>query len=615
VCGIVAAIAERNVVPILLEGLRRLEYRGYDSAGVALTSCTGLLRERQLGKVAALAEEVANRAWTASTGIAHTRWATHGKPSTENAHPHVAGSRVAIVHNGIIENHVELRAWLEANGHVFTSETDSEVIAHLVCHEMAASGVGTATALRRATERLQGAYAIAVIDQDRPEQLVVAREGSPLVVGLGIGENFAASDIQALLPVTQRFVYLEDGDLAVLERDRFEVVDRGGQSVEREIRESSRSAAQSDRGHYRHFMQKEIFEQPEAVAATLEGRFGTHGLLPNLLGPGTDAVLRAVRAVQIVACGTSYHAGLVARYWIEAALGLPCQVEVASEYRYRPHVILPDTLLVVISQSGETADTLAVLRQSRDEPFVGRLAVCNVPESAMVRAADLVLMTHAGPEIGVASTKAFTTQLVALAQLVLVLAEHCPAAHMEPEVRRNWVRGLRELPEQLRAILALDEVVLQAAQLLVEKQHTLFLGRAMHFPIALEGALKLKEISYIHAEAYPSGELKHGPLALVDTEMPVIAVAPSDDQLEKLASNLQEVRARGGRLIVFADPEVRTALGADDLRIDLPVSNALSWLTPILFTVPLQLLAYHTAVLKGTDVDQPRNLAKSVTVE
>ena len=614
-CGIVAGIAERNIVPILIEGLRRLEYRGYDSAGIALLADGELLRERTLGKVATLAGAVEQKALKASAGIAHTRWATHGKPSTENAHPHVSAGRIALVHNGIIENHAELRAQLTARGHPFTSETDTEVIAHLIVDELSNGRGDLLAALRAAARRMQGAYALAVLDREAPDRVVLAREGSPLVIGLGIGENFAASDIQALLPVTQRFVDLEDGDFAVLERLKIAVFDGDGKPVQRPVRESSREALAADRGAYRHFMAKEIHEQPQAIAATLEGRLGAHGLLPNLLGPDTAVRLAEVRAVQIVACGTSYHAGLVARYWLEAALGLPCQVEVASEYRYRPHVVVPGTLLVVISQSGETADTLAVLKQSRDESFCARLAICNVPESAMVRNADLVLMTHAGPEIGVASTKAFTTQLVALAILVLLLAEHSPAAQMSPASRARWAQGLRALPEQVRAVLAMDTEVGGLAERLVEREHALFLGRGQHFPIALEGALKLKEISYIHAEAYPSGELKHGPLALVDADMPVIAVAPNDAQLEKLASNLQEVRARGGELIVFADRATAPALSAEDTWIALPAGTVLEWLAPVLFTIPLQLLAYHTAVLKGTDVDQPRNLAKSVTVE
>ncbi len=614
-CGIVAGIAERNIVPILIEGLRRLEYRGYDSAGIALLANGLLLRERTLGKVATLAEAVERSALKANAGVAHTRWATHGKPSTDNAHPHVSVERIAVVHNGIIENHADLRAMLEKRGHRFTSETDTEVIAHLIVDELANGSGDLLTALRAAAVKLQGAFALAVLDREAPERVILAREGSPLVIGLGIGENFAASDIQALLPVTQRFVDLEDGDFAVLERLAISICDAEGIPVERPVRESSRESLAADRGEYRHFMAKEIHEQPEAIAATLEGRLGAQDLLPNLLGPDTASRLAEVRAVQIVACGTSYHAGMVARYWMEAALGLTCQIEVASEYRYRPHVVAPGTLLVVISQSGETADTLAVLKQSRAEPFCARLAICNVPESAMVRNADLVLMTHAGPEIGVASTKAFTTQLVALAILVLLLGEHCPVATMPVAVRAQWLQALRALPDQVLAVLALDAEVALVAEELVEREHALFLGRGLQLPIAMEGALKLKEISYIHAEAYPSGELKHGPLALVDADMPVIAVAPNDMQLEKLASNLQEVRARGGQLIVFAEHDTAQALSAADIWIGLPCGRVFEPLAPVLFTLPLQLLAYHTAVLKGTDVDQPRNLAKSVTVE
>lgn len=614
-CGIVAGIAERNIVPVLMEGLHRLEYRGYDSAGIALLKDGHLWRERRLGKVAALGEVVQTKGLKGNVGVAHTRWATHGRPSTDNAHPHVSADRIALVHNGIIENHAELRSMLQQRGHRFTSETDTEVIAHLIADELANGSADLFNALRSASRKMHGAFALAVLDRACPDQVVLAREGSPLVIGLGIGENFAASDIQALLPVTQRFVDLEDGDFAVLERLRITIHDRSGKPVERPVRESRREALAADRSGFRHFMLKEIHEQPESIAATLEGRLGVKGLLPNLLGPDTAERLAEVRAVQVVACGTSYHAGMVARHWIEAALRIPCQVEVASEYRYRPHVVIPGTLLVVISQSGETADTLAVLKQSREESFCARLAICNVPESAMARNADLVLMTHAGPEIGVASTKAFTTQLVALAILVLLLAEHCPATAMPPEVKAEWVRGLRALPEQVSAVLTMDAEIARLAERLVERDHALFLGRGQHFPIALEGALKLKEISYIHAEAYPSGELKHGPLALVDADMPVIAVAPNDSQLEKLASNLQEVRARGGELMVFADRDTVPALGGDDAWIALPAAPALESLAPVLFTIPLQLLAYHTAVLKGTDVDQPRNLAKSVTVE
>ncbi|WP_019625296.1 glutamine--fructose-6-phosphate transaminase (isomerizing) [Thioalkalivibrio sp. ALJT] len=615
-CGLVAGVGERNLVPVLVEGLHRLEYRGYDSAGVAVCHAGGIRDLRATGKVVALEQRIRAEDLQGAVGIAHTRWATHGVPSELNAHPHRSrDGRVAIVHNGIIENHADIRSGLAEAGWPCRSATDSEVIAHRLEQALDA-GATPLAAMRETCRELSGAYAIAALFSEYPDQLIVARSGSPLLLGLGIGETFAASDIQALLPVTQRFIDLDDGDIACLTRAGAEIVDRHGNPVERSVRESRSQVSVADRGAYRHFMLKEIHEQPAAVADTLAARLGDSSVLENLLGPGSDVLLADVQAVQIVACGTSYHAGMVAAHWIEEHLGLPARVEVASEYRYRRHALRPGTLLVVISQSGETADTLAVLRQSQDEPFLARLAICNVPESTMARAADLVLMTQAGPEIGVASTKAFTTQLTALAVLVLLLGQVARAAGMDADTRAEAVAALRSLPDHVTRLLALDAPIAGVAETLLERQHALFLGRGAFFPIALEGALKLKEISYIHAEAYPSGELKHGPLALVDTEMPVVAVAPDDAQLEKLSSNLQEVRARGGQLIVVGESSAARALAADDIWIGLPQSEALSpWLTPILFTIPLQLLAYHTAVLKGTDVDQPRNLAKSVTVE
>ncbi|WP_018871603.1 glutamine--fructose-6-phosphate transaminase (isomerizing) [Thioalkalivibrio sp. ALJ16] len=615
-CGLVAGVGERNLVPVLVEGLHRLEYRGYDSAGVAVINAGAIRDLRAIGKVAALEQRINGEDLQGPAGIAHTRWATHGAPSELNAHPHRSrDGRVAIVHNGIIENHAEQRARLAEAGWPCVSATDSEVIAHRLEQALDA-GATPLAAMRETCRDLTGAYAIAALFSEYPDEVIVARSGSPLLLGLGIGETFAASDVQALLPVTQRFIDLEDGDSARLTRSGAEVFDRNGDPVERAVRESRSQVSVADRGEYRHFMLKEIHEQPAALADTLSARLGEHGILENILGPGSDQRLTDVQAVQIVACGTSYHAGLVAGHWIEEHLGLPARVEVASEYRYRRHVLAPGTLLVVISQSGETADTLAVLRQSQDEPFLARLAVCNVPESTMARAADLILMTHAGPEIGVASTKAFTTQLAALAILVLLLGQVATAARMDAQARAAAVAALRSLPDHATRLLELDAPIAGVAETLLERQHALFLGRGAFYPIALEGALKLKEISYIHAEAYPSGELKHGPLALVDTEMPVVAVAPDDAQLEKLSSNLQEVRARGGQLIVIGESSAARALGPEDIWIGLPQSGALSpWLTPILFTIPLQLLAYHTAVLKGTDVDQPRNLAKSVTVE
>jgi glucosamine--fructose-6-phosphate aminotransferase (isomerizing) len=616
-CGLVAGLGERNLVPVLIEGLHRLEYRGYDSAGVAVIDGPQIRECRAAGKVAALESAIGQAGLEGNAGIAHTRWATHGHPTELNAHPHRSrDGRVAIVHNGIIENHDALRDECAEAGWCCVSTTDSEVIAHLIERRLADGEQAPLDAVRDVCQRLQGAYAIAVLLADFPDEMIVARSGSPLIVGIGIGENFAASDIQALLPVTQRFVDLEDGDVARLTRSQVTVVGPAGHRVERPIRETRSQATVADRGAYRHFMLKEIHEQPGALADTLAGRLGHDAVLENILGPDTGTLLAPVAAVQIVACGTSYHAGMIARYWIEEQLGLPAQVEVASEYRYRHHVVQPGTLLVVISQSGETADTLAVLKQSRAESFVARLAICNVAESTMTRAADLALMTHAGPEIGVASTKAFTTQLAALALLTLLLGQIARAARLSAPARAAGVAALHALPQEAERLLALDARIASVAEQLVERQHALFLGRGVNYPIALEGALKLKEISYIHAEAYPSGELKHGPLALVDNEMPVIAVAPDDAQLEKLSSNLQEVRARGGELVVIGEASAARALGPQDVWIGLPQTEPLdTWLAPVLFAIPLQLLAYHTAVLKGTDVDQPRNLAKSVTVE
>jgi len=609
-CGIVGAIAHRPVAAILLEGLKRLEYRGYDSAGLAVLDADGRLnRVRTLGKVSKLREAMAESPVDGTLGIAHTRWATHGEPSTHNAHPHVSGDRCAIVHNGIIENHEALRREQQAAGHVFTSQTDTEVVAHAVYDELGA-GRSVTEAVRNTTKRLEGAYALGVIDSRDPERLVAARQGSPLVIGVGFQEHFIASDVFALLPVTNRFIFLEEGDLAELRRDGLRIWDADGNPVERPIRESSVGADSAERGSYRHFMQKEIFEQPRAIADTLEGRLGANRVLPEAFGVDAEAMLASVRAVTIVACGTSYHAGLVAKYWIESLAGLPSQVEVASEYRYRKQVVPADTLFVTISQSGETADTLAALRIAKHSGYAKTLAICNVPESSLVRESDLVLLTHAGPEIGVASTKAFTTQLVALLLLTINLARH---HGMSAEQESAAVALLRGLPNQLEQVLMLDERIAALAEHFVEKRHTLFLGRGEQYPIAMEGALKLKEISYIHAEAYPAGELKHGPLALIDEDMPVVVVAPNNALLEKLKSNLEEVRARGGELFVFADDQVPMQEDAGVTVIRLPQTDDL--IDPLVFTIPMQLLAYHVAVLKGTDVDQPRNLAKSVTVE
>lgn len=609
-CGIVGAIAQRPVSAILLEGLKRLEYRGYDSAGIAVLDAAGRLnRVRTLGKVSMLDAAIKANPIEGFLGIAHTRWATHGEPSAENAHPHLSGERCAIVHNGIIENHAQLRREQRAAGHTFTSQTDTEVVVHAV-HDELTAGHSLTDAVRRTTARLEGAFALGVIDSQDPERLVAARQGSPLVIGVGFQEYFIGSDVFALLPVTNRFIFLEEGDLAELRRDGLHIWDADGQAVQRPIRESSVAADSAERGEYRHFMLKEIFEQPRAVADTLEGRLGANRVLPEAFGLDAEAVLARVRAVTIVACGTSYHAGLVAKYWIEAVVGLPCHVEVASEYRYRKHVVPQEALFVTISQSGETADTLAALRIAKERGYATTLAICNVPESSLVRESDLVLLTHAGPEIGVASTKAFTTQLIALLLLTINLARY---HGMDPEAEAAAVALLRSVPAQMEKALNLDSRIAELAESFVEKNHTLFLGRGEQYPIAMEGALKLKEISYIHAEAYPAGELKHGPLALIDEDMPVVAVAPNNALLEKLKSNLEEVRARGGQLFVFADDQVPMQEEPGITVIRLPQTDDL--IDPLIFTLPLQLLAYHVAVLKGTDVDQPRNLAKSVTVE
>ncbi len=657
-CGIVGAIASRPVSPILLEGLRRLEYRGYDSAGLAVLAPEGEIgRLRTLGKVSQLSAALEAQPLGGTLGIAHTRWATHGEPSTQNAHPHMARERCALVHNGIIENHEQLRREQTAAGHRFTSQTDTEVVVHAI-YDALEAGQDLTGAVRQTIARLEGAYALGVIDTQFPDRLLAARQGSPLVIGVGFQEYFIASDVFALLPVTNRFIFLEEGDVAELRRDQLRIWDRAGTLVERPMRESTVAADSAERGQYRHFMQKEIFEQPRAIADTLEGRLSSDAVLPEAFGVDAERVFAETQAVTIIACGTSYHAGLVARYWIESQVGLPCNVEVASEYRYRKHVVPRGSLFVSISQSGETADTLAALRIAKQSGYATTLAICNVPESSLVRESDLVLLTRAGPEIGVASTKAFTTQLVALLLLTLSLARlHRPGAEVplgaDLDADRGTERGtdlvanlasagraglnaashkdraaagsdrgsdqaasialLRSLPAQLERVLALDDAVAALAERFVEKHHCLFLGRGEAYPIAMEGALKLKEISYIHAEAYPAGELKHGPLALIDEDMPVVVVAPNNALLEKLKSNLEEVRARGGELFVFADDQVPFQEDPGITIIRVPETDDL--IDPLAFTIPLQLLAYHVAVLKGTDVDQPRNLAKSVTVE
>jgi len=608
-CGIVAAAAQRNVAAILLEGLKRLEYRGYDSVGMAILGEDGLQCRRHAGKVALLAEDLSRTPFPGQLGIAHTRWATHGKPSEVNAHPHRSGP-IAVVHNGIIENYRALRAELEAAGYQFHSETDTEVVAHLI-HDLVRQGHDLAGALAAALPRLEGAYALAVISAAEPGTLVGARRGSPLVLGIGIEESFLASDPLALRQVTDRFIYLEEGDQVSLTAASYRIRDRAGRTVAREIYTFSDPVDAADRGGYRHFMLKEIHEQPEVLAATLEGRVSARQVLPEAFGIAAPDRFAAVEHVHVVACGTSYHAGLVARYWLEDWAGIPCQVEVASEYRYRKVVVPQNTLLVAISQSGETADTLAALAQARDAGYLDTLAICNVAASSLVRATGLALLTRAGPEIGVASTKAFTTQLVALQLLCIAIARAKGrlAAAREAEL----VAALQTLPVLARSVLALDPQIEATFDGFADKHHALFLGRGVHYPIAREGALKLKEISYIHAEAYPSGELKHGPLALVDADMPVVAVAPNNELLEKLKSNLHEVQARGGELFVIADRDAGFANQEGITVVSLP--HVPASLTPMIYTLPLQLLAYHVAVLKGTDVDQPRNLAKSVTVE
>jgi glucosamine--fructose-6-phosphate aminotransferase (isomerizing) len=609
-CGIVAATAQQDVVPVLIAGLKALEYRGYDSAGLAVLEPGALKRLRAKGKVRDLEALQATDPIAGSTGIAHTRWATHGVPNTSNAHPLVSRDDVSVVHNGIIENHEELRAELAAAGYEFSSDTDTEVIAHLV-HAGLDRGLSLREATRLAVGRLHGAYAIAVLSQREPGRVIGARRGSPLVVGVGEGAHFLGSDAQALIRQTNRFVYLDEGDLVEITRERFEIFDADGRPLQRAVKTTDLSADAVERGEYRHYMLKEIFEQPEAVARTLEGRIAGHRVLPNIFGVDADALLEKVRNIHIVACGTSYHAGLVARYWFEGMAAIPCTVEVASEYRYRHSVVPPGTLFLAISQSGETADTLAALREGKTRGYLGSVAICNVPESSLVRECDLVLMTRAGPEIGVASTKAFTTQLTALALLALELARINGLASASYQ---DLVAQLASLPRVIADALALDPQVLKLAERFVPRHHALFLGRGAHWPVAMEGALKLKEISYIHAEAYPAGELKHGPLALVDADMPVVAVAPNNELLEKLKSNLAEVRARGGELFVFAD--AGAGIAQDPARgALLRIDCGGDLIAPMVLTVPLQLLAYHVAVLRGTDVDQPRNLAKSVTVE
>jgi len=606
-CGIVGALAQRDVSSILLEGLYRLEYRGYDSAGMALIQNNKLERFRALGKVKELEARLPVEQ-AVHIGIAHTRWATHGAPSESNAHPHFSSDRIAVVHNGIIENYKGIRERLLAAGYEFSSETDSEVVAHLI--DSLYQG-DLFAAVKQAVDELEGAFALGIIATDDPDTLVACRRGNPLVLGIGIKENFIASDVSALLPVTNRFVYLEEGDYVVLHRQSYQVYNAAGEPRNPEIKVSDLNSDSSSKGEYRHYMLKEIHEQSQAIAECLEGRVSDRAVLDAVFGHEADEIFGKVENIQIIACGTSYHAGMVARYWIEGLLDIPCQVEVASEFRYRKAVVPPNTLFVTLSQSGETADTLSALRSLKSANYCGSLSICNAPESSLVRESNLVMMTRAGPEIGVASTKAFTTQLVAMLMLVAALGKK--QQRLDEETIAAIVAELNALPGQVEKLLKLDSQIEIIAEDFVDKQHALFLGRGEHHPIAMEGALKLKEISYIHAEAYPAGELKHGPLALVDAEMPVIVVAPRDDLLEKLHSNMQEVKARGGKLYVFAHRGAHLDADSDDVVVEMDCDT--EWVTPILSTIPLQLFSYHVAVLRGTDVDQPRNLAKSVTVE
>ena len=609
-CGIVGAVAQRDVAEILINGLHRLEYRGYDSAGVAVVDPNHELhRVRCLGKVKALDEAVAVKPLIGGTGIAHTRWATHGEPSEANAHPHTSGN-FAVVHNGIIENHEELRELLKSRGYVFNSQTDTEVIAHLVEWEMRTAAT-LLEAVQKTVKQLTGAYGMVVLDREHPEHLVAARSGSPLVIGLGIGENFLASDQLALLSVTHRFIYLEEGDIAEITRRTVDIYDANGQKVEREVHESNLENDAAEKGKFRHFMQKEIYEQPNALINTMEGRILHNNVIVDAIGNGASEILEKVEHIQIVACGTSYNAGMTARYWFEALAGVSCDVEIASEFRYRKFVTRPNSLLVTISQSGETADTLAALRLAKEKGYMAALTICNVSSSSLVRESDLAFMTRAGVEVGVASTKAFTTQLAALLMLVTAIGKVKGNISSEQEV--EIVKALQSLPAEVEKALAFDKDIEALAEDFAEKNHALFLGRGEFYPIAMEASLKLKEISYIHAEAYAAGELKHGPLALIDADMPVIVVAPNNELLEKVKSNIEEVRARGGQLYVFADKEAGFTPSEGMKIITMPKVNEI--IAPIFYTVPMQLLSYHVALIKGTDVDQPRNLAKSVTVE
>lgn len=609
-CGIVGALAKRDISKVLIKGLQRLEYRGYDSAGLAVIDEGGSIQRRRMqGKVKNLEQLIEEKPVSGFCGISHTRWATHGVPSKANSHPHLCGDAIALVHNGIIENHELLRKQQQEQGHDFDSETDTEVVVHAV-HDHWLQFGDLLKAVQETVKRLEGAYALGVIEKDRQDRLIAARKGSPLVIGLGDNEYYIASDVFALLGEASKFIYLEDGDIADITINGVTIYDASGKEVTRAINETELKADNVGLGRYQHYMQKEIFEQAAVLKQTIDGRIGNGRLLDSCFGEDANTAFRTIEEVQIVACGTSYHAGLVAKYWLESIAGLPCHIEVASEFRYRPHVVNRKTLFVTISQSGETADTLAALQASAELGYAHTLSICNVPESSLVRESEWHLMTNAGPEIGVASTKAFTTQLVALLFLVLALGKH---HRISDEKEVSIVRQLEMLPEKVAEVLRLEPEIIKFAEQFKDKHNALFLGRGEQYPVSMEGALKLKEISYIHAEAYPAGELKHGPLALVDEEMPVIAVAPNNDLLEKLKSNLQEVQARGGKLYVFADKKASFE-ETEGLSI-IRVSEIDDVLAPIIYTIPLQLLAYHVAVIKGTDVDQPRNLAKSVTVE
>lgn len=609
-CGIVGAVAQRDVAEILINGLHRLEYRGYDSAGVAVVNeHHELQRVRCLGKVKALDEAVSEKPLIGGTGIAHTRWATHGEPSETNAHPHVSGT-FAVVHNGIIENHEELRELLKSRGYIFLSQTDTEVIAHLVEWEMRSTD-SLLDAVKKAVKQLTGAYGMVVMDSRYPEHLVAARSGSPLVIGLGIGENFLASDQLALLSVTRRFIFLEEGDIAEITRRTVDIYDTYDNKVEREIHESNLENDAAEKGKFRHFMQKEIYEQPTALINTMEGRINHENVIVDSIGNGAKGILEKVEHIQIVACGTSYNAGMVARYWFESLAGVSCDVEIASEFRYRKFVTRSNSLLITLSQSGETADTLAALRLAKEKGYMAALTICNVAGSSLVRESDLAFMTRAGVEVGVASTKAFTTQLAALLMLVTALGK--VKGHISEEKEHEIIKAMQSLPAEIEKALAFDTEIEALAEDFAEKHHALFLGRGAFYPIAVEASLKLKEISYIHAEAYAAGELKHGPLALIDADMPVIVVAPNNELLEKVKSNIEEVRARGGQLYVFADKEAGFTPSEGMKIITMPKVNDI--VAPIFYTIPMQLLSYHVALIKGTDVDQPRNLAKSVTVE